>query len=145
MGPQFLRRIVFSDECVFYVFGIANNKNARFWETKNPRLVQEYQLHSPKITVWCGIHANRDLDPHWFDNKTVRGADYNELLNTYVSSSSHLFPQNYLFEQDGAAPHTSNVDPSLFDSLFPDSWIGKHCPYNRHARSPNLSSPDFSF
>ena len=47
IGPQFfLRRIVFSDEYVFHVSGIANNKNVGFWGSENPRLAQESQLQS---------------------------------------------------------------------------------------------------
>ena len=91
--PNFLRRIVFSDECVFHVSGIASNKNARFWGAENPRLVLEHQLHSATITVWCGIHVDGVLDPCYFENETVRGADYYELLNTDIRSSMHSLPQ----------------------------------------------------
>ena len=55
--PNFLRRIVFYDECVFHVSDIANSKNARLWGTENP-LLEENQVHSAKITSRCGIHAN---------------------------------------------------------------------------------------
>ena len=102
IGPNFLQRIVFSDEYVFHVSRIVNNKNARLWPTKNPRLVQENQLRSAKITVWCFIHANGVLDPYYFDNETGRGADYYELLNTCERSSRHSFPQTYLLYHDRA-------------------------------------------
>ena len=61
---SFLRRIVFSDECVFLVSRIANNKNARFWGAENPRPIQGHQLNNAKITVWYGIHAKGVLDPY---------------------------------------------------------------------------------
>ena len=73
----------------------------------------------------------------------MRGDDYYELLNSCVRSSRHSFPENYLFEQDRAPPHTSNVVRPLLDSLFPDFWVGKHGPYNWPARSPDLSPPEF--
>ena len=101
------------------------------------------QLYCAKITVWCGIQASGVLDPYYLDNETVRGADYYELLNTYLRSSRPSFPRNYLFQQDGAPPHTINVVRPLLDSLLPDPWIGKHGPYNWSARSPDLSPPDF--
>ena len=80
---------------------------------ENPRLVQEHQLHGAKITLWWGIHANGVLDPYYFDNQTVSGADYYELLNTYVESSRNSFPQNYLFQQDGE-PRTQVMLSVLF-------------------------------
>ena len=72
--PNLLRRIVFSDEYVRYVSGIANNKIARFRGTKNPRLVQEHKLNSDKITVSWGVYSNGVLDPYFVDNETVKGA-----------------------------------------------------------------------
>ena len=47
--------------------------------------------HSAKITAWCGIHANAVLDPYYFTNKTLRGADYYDLLSIYVRNSSIHF------------------------------------------------------
>ena len=88
--PNFLWRIVYSEECVFHVTGIAIDKNARFRGTENTRLVQEHQLNSAKIIVWCGIHANGVLDPYYFNNETVRGADYYELLNACVRIQSFI-------------------------------------------------------
>ena len=61
---NFLRRIVFSDECVFHVLEIANTQNIRIWGTENPRSVHEHETHSEKITVWCAIHYEGVLDPY---------------------------------------------------------------------------------
>ena len=60
---NFLPRIVFSDEQVFHISGIVNNKNEKFWGNENHGLVQKHQLHSSKITAWCGIHSNVVFDP----------------------------------------------------------------------------------
>ncbi len=79
-----LRRIVFSDECVFYVSEIANTQNTRFSETENPRAIQAKEKHSEKMAVWCAIYSEGVLDPYYFDNETVREEDYCELLDTYV-------------------------------------------------------------
>ena len=141
--PNFLRRIVFPDECVFHISEIANNKNEMFWGTENPRLLQENEITSAKSTIWCGIHASGVLDPYYLDSETVRAADYYELRNTYDRSSRHSFPQNNLFQQDGAFTHTRNIVRPILDSKSPDSWIGKHGPYNWPPRSPDLSHPEF--
>lgn len=141
--PNFLRRIVFSDECVFHVSGIANTQNTRIWGSENPRQIQEHEAHSEKITVWCAIHANGVLDPYYFFNETVRGDDYFQMLNTYVRSEAAMFPQNALFQQDGAPPHTTREVRSLLNELFPNSWIGRYGPRAWPARSPDLTPPDF--
>ena len=140
---NFLRRIVFSDECVFHVSGIANTQNSRIWGTENPRHYRQHEMHSEKITVWCAVHANGVLDPYYFDNQTVRGADYNQLLHTYVRAQAPYFPSNALFQQDGAPPHTNLQARALLNEIFPNSWIGKYGPHNWPPRSPDLTPPDF--
>ena len=102
-------------------------------------------MYSAKNIAWCGIHVNGVLDPYYFINETVRGADYHEILNTYVRSSRHSFPPNYMFQRDGAHMHTINVFRPRLDSLFTHSWIRKHGPYNWHARSPDLSLFHFHY
>lgn len=42
----FLRRIIFSDEYVFYVSGFANVQNTRIWGTENLRKIQPHELRS---------------------------------------------------------------------------------------------------
>ena len=140
---KFLRHIVFSVECVYHISEIANNQNASFWWSSNPRLIQEHQRHSENITVWYESHSNGALEPYYFDKETARGEDYHYLLNTYVWNSKHLFPPNSLFQQDGAPAHTSNLDRPLLQELFPISWIVKYGPYHWLARSPDLTPPDF--
>ena len=80
-------------------FSRVRNCEQQKWKvlgTENLRLVHKHQPNSAKITVWCGIHAKRVLDPYYVDNETAREADYYELLNTSVRSSRRSFPKNYL-------------------------------------------------
>ena len=62
-NPNVLRSIVFSDECVFRVLGIANTENTQTWGTENPKEVQKHERHSYKLTVWGAIHFEGVLDP----------------------------------------------------------------------------------
>ena len=112
--------------------------------TENPRLVQEHQLDNAEITLYRTIHAKMFLDPYYFGNETVRGADYDELLDTYLKSSRHYFPQTICSNWVKHPPYSSNGVRPLLVSLFPYPWIGKHGPYNWPARSPDLSLPVFS-
>ena len=142
-NENFLSSIVFSDECVFHLSGIANTQNTRIWGTENPRAIQEHEVHSEKITVWCAIHSEGVLDPYYFNNETVRKEDYCQLLDTYVRDEAPNFPTNALFQQDGASPHTSHEARELLGDIFGENWIGKYGPQNWPARSPDLTPPDF--
>ncbi len=53
----FLHRIVFSDECVFHVSGVANTQNTHIWGTENPQEVQLHERNGEKSTVLCAIHS----------------------------------------------------------------------------------------
>ncbi len=48
---NFLRRIIFSEECVFHVSRIANTQNTRVWGNENPGEYREHEIHSEKMTV----------------------------------------------------------------------------------------------
>ena len=93
--------------------------------------------HSEKITVSFAVKT------YYFDNETVRGEDYQHLLNTYVRNSNHLFLQNHLLREDGAPAYTSNLVRPLLCGLFPSSRIGECYPYHCPARSPDMTTPDF--
>ena len=112
-NSSFLHRIVFSDECVFHVSGIANTQNTRIWGTKNPREVQQHERNGEKLTLWCAIHSQGVLDPYYFDNETVRKEDYCELLDSYVRAEAENFPDNALFQQNDA-PHTLFMQLEVF-------------------------------
>ena len=94
--------------------------------------------------MWCAAQANGVPDPYRFDNQTVRGADYNHLIDTYVRTQAPNFPSNALFQQDGAHPHTDRQARALLNEISPDSWIGKYGSYNWSPKFPDLTPPDFS-
>ena len=83
------------------------------------------------------------LDPYYFDNETVRKEDYCELLDSCVRAEAENFPDNALFQQYGAPPHTSHAARSLLADIFSQNWIGKYGPTNWPARSPDLAPLDF--
>ena len=140
---NFLSRIVFSDEGVFHVSGIANTRNTRIWGAENPSTIQEYEIHSEKITVWWAIHSTGVLDTHYFENETDRKEDYCQFLDTYVRQESQKFPQNSLCQQDSASTHTRHGACELLGDIFEEKWIGKFRPLELPTRSPDLRPPDF--
>ena len=91
IGPQFLtmdrllRRM-----CLSAVWNCEQQNKRLDW----PRILNRYRKTNsilPKLLYDGGNHADEVLDPYYFDKQTVSGADYHELLNTYVKSSRQNF------------------------------------------------------
>ena len=50
-----LKLALMSEEAYFHVTGFVNKRNVRYWATVNPTELHEQPLHSPDVTVWCGV------------------------------------------------------------------------------------------
>ncbi|GFX78757.1 hypothetical protein TNCV_1918901 [Trichonephila clavipes] len=57
VGPNFHKRILFSDEAHFWLNGYVNKQNCRIWSEVNPQVYVETPLHPEKLTVWCALWA----------------------------------------------------------------------------------------
>ncbi|GFY20029.1 uncharacterized protein TNCV_2147221 [Trichonephila clavipes] len=55
--PNFPKRILFSDEALFWLNGYVNKQNYRIWREANPQVYVETPLHPEKLTVWCALWA----------------------------------------------------------------------------------------
>lgn len=80
-----------SDEAHFYLHGHVNKHNYRFWGTKNPQIIQEPRLHDERVTVWCGICADRIIGPFFFEDQngkaiTVNGERYRTMIDTFLGA-----------------------------------------------------------
>ncbi|GFW32405.1 putative transposable element [Trichonephila clavipes] len=60
VGPDFHKRILFSDEAHFWLNGYVNKKNFRIWSEANPQVYVETPLYPEKLT------NNRDVQKLWF-------------------------------------------------------------------------------
>ncbi len=72
--PNYLTRIVFSDECFFYTNGVVNKYNARIWGTENSETVIEVPQRSTKVMVWCAMHKTKLIGPYFFRQSSVDAA-----------------------------------------------------------------------
>ena len=77
---RFLTNIIFSDEATFHISGRVNRHNCRIWGDENPCELYEHERDSPKVSVWCGLAANQIYGPFFFDERTVNGASYLNML-----------------------------------------------------------------
>jgi len=55
-----------SDEAHFYISGTVNKQNFRYWAANNLPQLHERPLHSPKVTVWCGVSQFGVIGPVLF-------------------------------------------------------------------------------
>ncbi|GFS93818.1 hypothetical protein TNCV_5052941 [Trichonephila clavipes] len=55
--PDFLKRILFSDEAHFWLNLYVNKQNCCIWSEANPQVYVETPLHPEKLTVWWALWA----------------------------------------------------------------------------------------
>ena len=63
--------LIMSDEAHFYINGTVNKQNFQYWASENPRELHQRSLHSPKVTVWCGL-GKCGIFGHSFSKKEKR-------------------------------------------------------------------------
>ena len=54
-GTRYLKRIIFSDECLFADFRRVDKQNSRVWGTEHPADVHDVKRHSPTIMAGCTV------------------------------------------------------------------------------------------
>lgn len=143
---RFLANIIFSDEATFHISGRVNRHNCRIWGDENPHELYEHERDSPKVSVWCGMSRNRIYGPFFFDERTVNGVSYLNMLRNFFVPQLQQVPgliRRANFQQDGAPPHFALDVRAYLDQTFPDRWIGRAGPLAWPPRSPDLNPLDF--
>uniref|UniRef100_A0A6P7GRD7 Uncharacterized protein LOC114341227 n=1 Tax=Diabrotica virgifera virgifera TaxID=50390 RepID=A0A6P7GRD7_DIAVI len=147
-----LEGIIFSDEAHFHLNGYVNKHNARYWCPENPHELHQKQLHSRKVTVWCGMSASGIIGPYFFEDArgrtlTVNSARYTAMLRNWLRQELNNFPGynpgNTWFQQDGATPHTANTSINALTEMFPCTLISQNGDIRFPLRSPDLAPLDF--
>ena len=103
--PQFLSKVMFSDEANFYVNGEVNRQNLRYWSESNPHwFSSSKEQGAARVMVWCGLWKDRIIGPYFFDG-TVNSENYLEMLgDSLLPDLDLLGPRPEWFMQDGAPP-----------------------------------------
>ena len=141
--PELLDNILWTDEAVFHIGGFINRHNSHYWALENPNQTVEKSLHSPKVTVWCGITSSAVVGP-FFIRDTVNGERYLELLKSKVFPVISTWNNSQLlFMQDGAPPHFARNVRDWLNENFSMRWIGRRGPVEWPPRSPDLTPMDF--
>ncbi|EFN87922.1 hypothetical protein EAI_08475, partial [Harpegnathos saltator] len=127
-NPNFLFNVCFSDECTFYLNGIVNRHNCRYWADSNLRILHEvHTQHLKKLNVWAGIFGNRIVGPLFLLGTSNLTAEmYLELLEDIIDpmltdvieNDEHYLEDQLVFQQDGASPHYAISVRRYLDQRF---------------------------
>lgn len=142
--------LIMSDEAHFHLDGYVNKQNFRYWSSTNPEELHERPLHSPKVTVWCGVTKTCVIGPYFFEENgrtvTVNSQRYLAMLRDFLIPElrrNHLARNRIWFQQDGATAHTANEVMVFIRNKFRGRVISRFGDIAWPARSPDLSICDF--
>lgn len=145
--PNFLSKILWTDECNFSRNGVINLHNLHQWSIVNPHATYEraFQVRF-SINVWAGILNNRVMGPIMLPNR-INGDDFYQFLAIDLDELLDDLPlgvlHSLLLQLDGAPPHFALRVRNWLNENFPDRWIGRQGPILWPPRSPDLNPLDF--
>lgn len=144
---NFLKYIMFTDECTFHKNGYVNRHNYHYYSTENlhKTFVNNYQ-HRWSLNVWGGIVNNYVVGPYFF-NRKLTGQEFHRFLREDFPRLIEDLPdevKNMMwFQLDGAPAHFMREVREELNLMFPNKWIGRTGPISWPPRSPDLTSMDF--
>lgn len=140
---DFLRRILWSDECMFTRDGVFNTHNFHHWADENPHEFREYgHQRRFSVNVWLGIINHRVVGPIYLPNRLNAG-EYLNVLEQVIDEIPLNLRRNMIYMHDGAPAHFARNIRDWLTEHFPDRWIGRGGPLLWPARSPDLNPLDF--
>lgn len=153
LQPNFVSRILFSDEATFCLNGFVNRHNCRYWSDHNPHWMIEHRTQHPqKLNVWAGIIGNHIIGPFFLDGNLtsiyyldlLRNRIIPNLINLYHDQvNDQILANDIWFQQDGAPAHFGIHVRNYLDQTFPGRWIGRRGSIEWPPRSPDLTPLDF--
>ena len=142
---QIQQNLFFSNEATFYLNGLINKHNVRYWSDMNPHVTIETVMKSPKLNVWCAMSKNQLVGEYFFEDDTVNGNNYLSMLQKSFIWEVRKFHKvrSIIFQHNGAPAHFSTDVRQYLDNHFPNRWIGRGGPIRWAPRSPDLTPLDF--
>ena len=64
--------------------GFVNKQNVRFLGTEKPNLRIQKAPFCQKVTVWCSISYRFVVVPFFYDNSSVTGDVYRDMIKSYL-------------------------------------------------------------
>ena len=147
--PQFLNKILWSDESTLKKDGYMNLHNLHEWHLENPHLMREDRSqYRFKINMWTGILNGKIIGPFELP-ENLTGEVYldfieNHLPNLLEDVSLDIY-RSVWFQQDGCPAHYTRSVREFLDVEYQGRWIGRSGPISWPARSPDLNPVDYFY
>ena len=119
---------------------MANIHNAITWAK---RKTVDRAFIKEGIMVWCGFLNDKIVGPYIFEQGTVTGKSYLEMLKRLCPYLQSSLDDEIIFQQDGAPSHYFHEVTDWLNNTFKDRWMGRGVPIPWPARSPDLTPLDF--
>lgn len=140
---DFVRRILWSDECMFTRDGVFNTHNNHFWADENPHAFREYgHQRRFSVNVWLGIINHEVVGPIYLPHR-LDGNAYIQVLEQVIDEMPLNVRANMFYMHDGCPAHSGRIVTEWLEEHFPNRWIGRRGPILWPARSPDLNPLDF--
>lgn len=138
-------KILFSDEKYFDIDGVYNVQNDRVWAASRSDAnrmggIVEKRKFPQKVMVWLGA-CSKGISPLViFKDGTMDHARYiREVLPVALKYGNDVLGNDWIFQQDGAKPHTHHLSQQWCESHFPAFFDKDRWPPN----SPYLNPLDY--
>src|SRR5581483_7773486 len=127
--PNFVNKILWTDESGFTLDGYGNVQQIRYWSKRNPNFCVESMIKSKTLHIWAGISSNGIIGPFFFERTITAEAYLDILQNKMLPQFQNLSnSQDIYFMQDGAGPHYALTVRNYLNNQFPERWIGRGGP-----------------
>lgn len=144
---NFLKNILWTDECHFSREGVVNFHNTHIWSSQNPKKVRRksYQTRF-SVNLWAGVLGNELVGPFRIPPR-LNSANYLEFLRTeiedFLDNLSLTNLADIIYQHDGAPAHCGRRVRAWLDMNFSNKYISRNGPINWPPRSPDLTPLDF--
>ncbi|CAM4965267.1 unnamed protein product [Rotaria socialis] len=138
-------KILFSDEKMFDIDGVYNSQNDRIWAVNRSEAdikggTRQKRKFPQKVMVWLGVCSKGVSPLIFFEKGTVDHDRYiKEVLPVALKFGNDMFGNDWIFQQDGAKPHTHAKSQEWCTKNFPSFIDKSHWPPN----SPDLNPLDY--
>lgn len=148
VDPQFLDKILWSDETTCKKDGYLNLHNLHSWSNENPHLMRlEKSQYQFKVNLWTGILNGKVIGPFELQ-ENLDGNSYLNFLQNYLPELLFDVPlldlQNMWFQNDGCPAHYARPVREYLNQEYPGR-IGRLGPILLPPRSSDLNSMDFFY
>lgn len=144
--PNFLHRVLWTDECNFTRRGVVNYHNLHVWSHENPYEIRPSSFqHEFSFNIWLGVLHNTICGPYFLPHRLnsvlflqFLENDLHELMDNVLDDLPLHLRDNQWIQMDGAPAHYGRQVRQWLDENYVDRWIGRLPPRFIEDRVPGV-------